>query len=129
VHSPSVAAALLGEELRSECVEAFAILVLDARHRVLLCKKIHRGGIDHCAVDPREVFRPAVLLRASALVVGHNHPSGDSTPSQEDFELTSRLKSAADALGIAFLDHLIFAGGGSRHWVSLAEGASLGHAL
>lgn len=92
--------------------EAFVGLMLDARHRPMAAPWIISiGSLNASLVHPREVFGPAILHRAAALIVAHNHPSGDERPSGDDLELTGRLDRAGEILGIALLDHLIFAVG------------------
>ncbi|GHV09849.1 DNA repair protein RadC [Spirochaetia bacterium] len=88
--------------------ERFLCLSLNGAHEVLEVRIITTGLVNRTIVHPREVLADAVTDRAAAVIVAHNHPSGKLTPSPEDDEITSRLKSAADILGIHFLDHLIF---------------------
>ncbi len=87
--------------------EHFIILLLDSRHRVLRASEISVGSLDMSIVHPRETFREAIAASAAAIIVAHNHPSGDPTPSQEDLTLTRRLIEAGKLLGIPVLDHLI----------------------
>ena len=90
-------------------VEQTGVVLLDTRHRVLRSKLLSIGSLDASLVHPREVFREAVVSGASAVVVFHNHPSGDPAPSREDVDLTRRLVAAGEIMGIALLDHLILA--------------------
>jgi DNA repair protein RadC len=90
-------------------IEQFGIVMLDTRHRLLQARLISSGSLDTTAADPREVFRHAIAGRASAIVVFHNHPSGDPTPSPEDIDLTMRLTAAGILVGIDVVDHLILA--------------------
>jgi DNA repair protein RadC len=99
-------------------VETFGILALDVRHRLKREAVISVGCLTSSLVHPREVFQEAVVARAAALVLFHNHPSGDPEPSAEDIALTRRLASAGTLMGIEILDHLIL--GAGRH-VSLKE--------
>ena len=87
--------------------EHFIILLLDSRHRVLRAAEISVGSLDMSVVHPRETFREAISACAAAIIVAHNHPSGDPTPSREDLDLTRRLIEAGKLLGIPVLDHLI----------------------
>jgi DNA repair protein RadC len=99
--------------------EVFVVLLLDQRHGVLGRPLVAAvGTANGVAVHPRDVFREAVRRNACALVVAHNHPSGDSTPSGDDLALTTRLAEAAKLLEIKLLDHVIVTHGGLR---SLAE--------
>ncbi|MBN1959373.1 MAG: hypothetical protein JW841_00375 [Deltaproteobacteria bacterium] len=89
--------------------ERFISLSLDAKNHPLHAALVSLGSIDACFIDPREVFRQAIAEGASAIVLAHNHPSGDVTPSQEDIELTARLIKAGEILGVAVIDHIIIA--------------------
>ena len=88
--------------------ERFLCLSLNGAHEVLATRIVTIGLVNRTIVHPREVFADPILDRASAVIVAHNHPSGNLQPSGEDSEITHRLKAAADILGISFLDHLIF---------------------
>lgn len=96
--------------------EQFHLLLLDGRHRVLREVMASRGTLTASLVHPREVFRPALREGAAALVVVHNHPSGDPSPSAEDREVTRRLVQGGSLLGVPLLDHVVVA---ERGWVSL----------
>jgi DNA repair protein RadC len=87
--------------------EEFHIVLLDERHHVIKSEQITVGLLDKSLVHPREVFKPAVKESASALILVHNHPSGDPTPSQDDKTITKDLKKAAETLGLRILDHII----------------------
>jgi DNA repair protein RadC len=108
--------------LRDAKAEEFHIVLLDARHRVLRSVLTSQGTLTASLVHPREVFRPALREAAAALVLVHNHPSGDPTPSREDRELTRRLARAGALLGIPVLDHVIVA---DRGYASLREHGDL----
>jgi len=99
-------------------VETFGILALDVRHRLKREAVISVGCLTSSLVHPREVFQEAVVARAAALVLFHNHPSGDPEPSGEDVALTRRLSSAGTLMGIEVLDHLVL---GAGRFVSLKE--------
>ena len=102
--------------------EQFHLLLLDGRHRVLREVMASRGTLTASLVHPREVFRPALRDGAAALVVVHNHPSGDPTPSLEDREVTRRLVQGGALLGVPLLDHVVVA---ERGWVSLRSESEL----
>lgn len=87
--------------------EAFVLVLLDARHAVANAGVISVGTLNASLVHPREVFRAAVADGAAAIIVAHNHPSGNPKPSGDDLDLTKRLDKCGDLLGIALLDHLI----------------------
>ncbi|MDR3335230.1 MAG: DNA repair protein RadC [Treponema sp.] len=88
--------------------ERFICLSLNGAHEVLAVRIVTIGLVNRTIVHPREVFADPILDRASAVIVAHNHPSGQLIPSGEDDEITQRLKAAAEILGINFLDHLVF---------------------
>lgn len=98
--------------------EVFKAILLDNKNRILRELTISEGSLTASLVHPREVFNPAIRESAAALIVVHNHPSGDPTPSREDRELTRRLSAAGELIGIRLLDHVIL--GHGRH-VSFAE--------
>ena len=100
--------------------EAFTVLTLDTRYRVIDRHLITLGILDASLVHPREVFRPAIMDGAGAIIVSHNHPSGDATPSAEDIRITRQLVEAGRILRIEILDHVIL-GRGERPFVSLRE--------
>jgi DNA repair protein RadC len=90
-------------------VEQFGVVLLDTRCRLIRIKIISVGSIDTSVVHPREVFREAASASAAAIVLFHNHPSGDPTPSQDDVELTTRMVQAGSIMGIEVVDHVILA--------------------
>lgn len=99
--------------------EVFGVIFLDSRHHVIGYHVAYAGALAGCKVEPRGVFAPALLANAAAVLLFHNHPSGDPTPSREDLVFTRRIAQAGDILGIHLVDHLVIAGGDS--WVSLRE--------
>jgi DNA repair protein RadC len=103
-------------------VEQFGIVMLDTKHRVLRIKLVSMGGLDQTVVEPRDVFREAAIVSASAVVLFHNHPSGDPTPSSDDLRLTDRLIRAGEIMGIEVLDHLILS---EQHYYSMVEAGRL----
>ena len=90
-------------------VEHFGVVLLDTKHRVLRSTLLSVGTLDASIVHPREVFREATRGGAAAIVLFHNHPSGDPVPSDDDVALTRRLVRAGELMGIAVLDHVILA--------------------
>lgn len=98
---------LLHIEAISESVEKVWVLCLDRKNRVLRTEKISSGTATCSLIHPREVFRPAVRWGASAIILAHNHPSGDPSPSASDLEVTRKISAAANQLGIDFHDHVI----------------------
>ena len=103
---PEAAAAAV-ELLGDEPNEAMAVLLLDAKHRLLGASVVARGMLSEVHCEPRQVFAPALLANAAAVIVAHNHPSGDPTPSPPDFDITRRFVEAGRILGVGVLDHLI----------------------
>lgn len=101
-------------------VEVFLAVLLDVKHRVLRCDRVSVGILNGSLIHPREVFASAVAERAAAVVLVHNHPSGDPSPSREDREVTERLRSAGRIVGIPVLDHVII---GSCSFYSFREEA------
>ena len=95
-----------------EKVERFHLLFLDRKNRLIADEVQQRGTVDHTPVYPREVVKRALELGASALILVHNHPSGDPTPSQADIAMTREIQGAAEKLGIAIHDHVVIARGG-----------------
>ena len=93
--------------------EEFHIVCLDTRNQVIGTHRISVGIVDRSLVHPREVFRPAIKEAAKSIILVHNHPSGDATPSDEDFTVTSRLEEAGKTVGIQILDHIIVARNGA----------------
>jgi DNA repair protein RadC len=89
------------------CVETFFVVFLSTRRKVIGHKLIATGTLDTILCHPREVFRPAILTNASAIVLMHNHPSGDPTPSEADIKVTRDLIAAGKLLKIEVLDHLV----------------------
>ena len=87
--------------------ETFRVLCVDARSRLLREVIACEGSVDSCHVDPREVFAPAICCRASAVVLVHNHPSGDPEPSLQDVQLTQQLRAAGELLCIRVIDHVV----------------------
>ncbi len=105
--SPGQVDGLLRPIIADQSVEVFVTLLLNGKHRVIGLAETSRGTLTTSLVHPREVFGPAVRLGAAAVIVGHNHPSGDPSPSPEDLEVSERLKNAGALLGIPLLDHVI----------------------
>ncbi len=99
------------EQLGSLKKEEFHVLLLDAKNRKIKDVRISEGSLTSSLVHPREVFNPIIRESAAAVVLVHNHPSGDPTPSQEDLHITRRLRDVGDIMGIRVLDHLIIGRG------------------
>lgn len=91
--------------------EAFIVLLLDVKHHIIAEEIVSVGILDGSLVHPREVFKAAVAGGAAGVIIAHNHPSGDPTPSGQDREVTNRIKTAGGVLGIPLVDHVIVAAG------------------
>lgn len=118
VEGPEDAHGIFGPLLEDLDQEAVAVLCLGARHQPLHVDIVALGSLNSAAVHPREVYRTAVAVNAAAVVLAHNHPSGDPEPSEDDVRLTRRLQRCGETLGIELLDHLVI---GAARWVSLRE--------
>lgn len=102
--------------------EEFLTVMLDGKNRALGFHVVSVGTLTASLVHPREVFKAAILANAAAVILVHNHPSGDPTPSAEDVAITERLRQAGDLLGIRVLDHVVI---GDGRYVSFADISSL----
>jgi DNA repair protein RadC len=118
IRSPGDAAMLLLQEMGYKEQEHFRVLFLDTRNRVLGGELIYKGSLNQSQVRVGEVYREAVRRNCAAIIVAHNHPSGDPSPSPEDVSVTRDLVAAGKLLGIELLDHLVI---GHQRWVSLRE--------
>ncbi|WP_243370294.1 DNA repair protein RadC [Geotalea sp. SG265] len=98
-------------EFRNQRKEYFLALLLDGKNRILKRVQVSEGSLNQSIIHPREVFSQAVRESAAAVILVHNHPTGDPTPSREDMEITRRLRDAGDLLGIKVLDHIIIGDG------------------
>ena len=119
VFTPREAFEAFAALLEAEPVEVVGLLCLATNHHLLCYHEVSRGVLDASLVHPREIFKPALLSNAAAVVIGHNHPSGDPTPSPNDVALTRRVVQAGQLLGIDVLDHIIV--GHDRRYCSLRE--------
>lgn len=110
IETPEAAMKLAKRHLARRRKEHFVALLMDARHRIMKISEISVGSLQTSIVHPRETFQEAIAAGAACLILAHNHPSGDPTPSPEDLDLTRRLMEAGKLLGIPVLDHLIIGG-------------------
>jgi len=118
IKSPEDAANLVGTEMTVLEQEHVRVMLLDSKHRLQFIQPVYVGKLDGVDICLTDVFREAVRRNSSAIVVVHNHPSGDPTPSADDVRVTRQMKEAGQLLGINVLDHIVI--GGNRH-VSLKE--------
>jgi len=124
--TPQQLACYLLPQYGAASVEQFGIVMLDTKHRLIRVKVVAVGSLDSAVVYPREVFRAATTASAAAIVLFHNHPSGDPRPSKDDLLLTYRMLRAGDIMGIDVIDHLILA---DQRYYSLAEAGRLAAAV
>jgi DNA repair protein RadC len=117
-NSPSMAIDFLRLQLETEEQEVFLVMFLDQQNRLIEAKKMFFGTIDYCSIHPREVAKKCLEVNAAAVIISHNHPSGDSTPSQADIKFTKQIKEALGLFSIRILDHIII---GQGEQSSLAE--------
>jgi len=118
INSPADAAALVRYEMSALEQEHLRVLLLDTRNHVLAIEEIYRGSLNSSQVRVGEIFRAAIRRNAAALIVVHNHPSGDPTPSPDDIAITRAIVEAGVLLDVSVLDHLVI---GQGNWVSLKE--------
>lgn len=119
---PASAGRYFARRLRAQAIEVFAALFLDTRHRALAFEELFRGTIDGAEVHPREVVRRALAHNAAAVIVGHNHPSGNPEPSAADRAVTVQLKQSLALVDVRLLDHFVIGDGApvslaARGWV------------
>ena len=119
---PASAGRYFAQRLRGQAIEVFAVLFLDTRHRALGFEELFRGTIDGAEVHPREVVRRALAHNAAAVIVGHNHPSGNPEPSAADRAVTAQLKQSLALVDVRLLDHFVIGDGApvslaARGWV------------
>ncbi len=107
IDSPELVNELVGHEMRQLRKESLRVILLDTRYHFIRAEEVSLGSVNESIAHPRDVFRPAVISSAYSVIVVHNHPSGDASPSQTDHSLTRRLAEAAELLQIKLLDHII----------------------
>lgn len=120
ISSPETASRIIREvfEMEERAEEIFVMLTLDTKHQVTGLFLISQGTLNGTYVHPREIYKRALLNNAASIVIAHNHPSGDLTPSKEDIEITKRLYEVGKIIGIELLDHLIL---GSNSFTSFKK--------
>lgn len=118
VRSPEDAYKLLKQFLVEVDREYFIVVCLDTKNQPTAINVCHIGSLNASIVHPREVLKPAILSNSASVIVAHNHPSNDPTPSREDIEVTKRLAEAGKIIGIDVLDHLVVC---SDKFISLKE--------
>lgn len=118
ISSPKDVANLLINEMCNLKQEILKLIMLDTKNNILGVKDVFKGSLNTSIVHPREIFNEALKKSSSSIIICHNHPSGDPTPSKEDIDVTERLKECGKLLGIDLLDHLII---GNGSYISLKE--------
>ena len=118
IHSPADAAAMVQYEMAALPQEHLRVINLDTRNRVINIEKLYVGSLNASTVRVGEIFRAAIQRNAASIILLHNHPSGDPSPSPEDVSLTRAIAQAGKLLDIELLDHLVI---GQGRWVSLKE--------
>ncbi|WP_278475800.1 RadC family protein [Turicibacter sanguinis] len=116
--SPNDAYEMIKDQLQDLDREQFIIACLNTKNEPTNISVVSLGSLNKAIVHPREVFKTAILSNAASIMAFHNHPSGDTTPSQQDIQLTHRLVEAGELLGIKLLDHLVI---GDETFISLKE--------
>jgi DNA repair protein RadC len=122
VRGASDAAALVMEDLRHRQQECLCAIFLDTRNQVICVRTLTVGTLTGSPAHPREVFREALAQGCASLIICHNHPSGDPTPSKDDIALTARLVQVGELMGVPLLDHIVIGGG---RYISLKEAGKM----
>jgi DNA repair protein RadC len=118
IRTPADVVALVGPEMRYLDREHFKVVLLSTRHDVLAVEDVAVGGLNSAVIHPREVFKAAIRWSAAAVILVHNHPSGDPEPSADDLRITARLAESGRVVGIEVLDHVVV---GDGRYLSLRE--------
>ena len=118
IRAPSDAATYLMAEYRDKAQEYFVVLCLNTKNRIISTVELYKGSLNTSTVRVGEVYKEAIRVNAAAIIIAHNHPSGDSTPSAEDIQVTRDIAAAGKLLDIDLLDHLVI---GNDGWFSLRE--------
>ena len=123
IEGPATAASVLHQYFEGADREHFVVLLLDTKHQIIGIHTVSVGVLDASLIHPREIFKPAILANAAAIILAHNHPSGDPTPSAEDRLVTQQMVAAGRLIGIAVMDHVIV--GERPHFISFVESGML----
>jgi DNA repair protein RadC len=118
ITSPNASAEILTKFIGDSDREVVALMSLSTKNQINSLSIVSMGSLYSSIVHPREIFKVAILSNAASIIIAHNHPSGDSTPSREDIDMTNRLKECGKLLGIELLDHIII---GDNNYTSLKE--------
>lgn len=118
ISSPKDAAMYVMEEMRYLKQEILKVLMLDMKNHVIYEKNVSMGSLNSSIVHPREVFKEAIVKNSASIIILHNHPSGECTPSKEDIQVTQRIKESGRIIGIELMDHIVI---GDGNFTSLKE--------
>lgn len=118
VNSSKDVAKIFMEELRCEKREIVKVVILNNKNKIMRIENVSLGGTNFAVIDPKDIFSTPLKMGAGKIILVHNHPSGNSTPSMEDFQVTKRIRECAEMLGIELLDHLVI-GDGEFHSVQI----------
>lgn len=118
ISNPKDVADVIMDELMFLKQEVLEVIMLDTKNMIISKKQVFKGGLNSSLVHPREIFKEALKVSAASIIICHNHPSGDITPSKEDVNITLRIKECGKIIGIELLDHIII---GSNKFISLKE--------
>lgn len=119
---PTQSAAILRPMLENQAQEVFLVMLLNTKHKILGVHEVSRGGLAFVEVDVKLIIRAALLANAAALIVAHNHPSGDPSPSPDDCALTRKVAAACEIMDLQLVDHIII---GDRNYCSFKESGRL----
>ena len=119
INCPQDAASIVGDFLAGADREHFVVICLDTKNNVNALNTVSVGTLNSSLVHPREVFKAAILANSNGIILSHNHPSGDPTPSREDLEITKRLAEVGKIMGIEVIDHVVI--GDNGKYVSFQE--------
>ena len=111
IKNPNDAAKIIMDELRFEKIELVKVILLSIKNNVLKIVEVARGKSNSASIEPKEIFSEALKIGAPKLILVHNHPSGDPTPSKEDFFLTERIENVGSLMGIELVDHIVIGDG------------------
>jgi len=118
ITSPREVANMLYGEMGASNQEVLKLIILNTKNEVIKIKDVFKGSLNSSLVHPREIFNEAIRSSAASIIICHNHPSGDPTPSSEDIKVTTRINESGEIIGIKLIDHIII---GRNNYVSLKE--------
>ena len=118
LNSPTEAVDIIRDFIGNIDREIFLVVLVNTKNKLIGINTVSVGSLNASIVHPREVLKPAILANAAGIIIGHNHPSGDPTPSREDLDVTKRLGEACEIIGIKLLDHIIV---GDGQYISFKE--------